>query len=186
MDVKSFKTVAFGGSRNFRGTKQAFELICAVYEAGAIVRVGCCVGADEYVIGTVVDSVHLAVNLQICSIFERYGYGACALSAVSAVLRAADSAWVEWRSGGGDDVPLAARLAARTKKVIDGADCFIALEPGPGTLKACAIAAKRAIPIFALAQSRPNPIPHHAGHWGPESLAGQAGWQWIPAQQSLF
>ena len=126
--------------------------------------------------------------MDIYTVFDRLGFGGSYyLSAYDAVERARGAgAVVHWMAGGGENVPLAAALATRTAAVIAGADAFVALHPGPGTLKACAKAAARGIPVYALAKTRPKPVPGQAGDWEPATLETVQVWRWHPAQKMLF
>lgn len=167
--------VGFVGSRSLPSVGCAGGLVEQVVAAarfgGRTVAVGCCVGADAAVLRAVLASQSSCssgdeAQLQVFAAFGADGAGACSLSAVDAVGEAAAVAfspghgcvarsWVRWLAGGGPSVPVARRLAARTRALVAFVgsrldSCLVAfLAPGSGrgTLFAVRLAVVAGLPV---------------------------------------
>jgi hypothetical protein len=144
--------------------------------------VGCCMGADGVVLGCVPTP-----RLRVFAAFGPDGQGACALSAVSAVcLVAATGAAVTWWAGGGPAVPLAARLARRTRAVMGAATSGLLLFPASpasrGSWLAARLAVAQGLPVVAVPLGfPPSALPALGpGRWA-ASPAFPGGWAWRPA-----
>lgn len=149
------------------------------------VAVGCCVGADAAVLAALPAS-----RLAVFAAFGPGGQGACSLSAVGPVgMACAAGAAVTWWAGGGLTVPLAARLAGRTRAVVSAASAGLLLFPASpssrGSWLAAQLAVARGLPVVVV------PLGFHAaalpllgpGGWSPSPLV-PGGWAWSAA--SLF
>lgn len=146
------------------------------------VSVGCCLGADAVALGCLAPS-----RLRVFAAFGPRGVGACRWSAVAAVsVCAALGAPVSWWAGGGLAVPLAARLAGRTRAVVSAASSGLLLFPSAplsrGSWLAARLALARGLPVVAFPLGfAPEQLPVLGpGAWQPAPWRG--GWRWAPAE----
>jgi hypothetical protein len=123
-------------------------------------------------------------RLAVFAAFGPGGAGACSLSAVGPVaLAAAAGASVRWWAGGGQAVPLPARLAARTRAVVAAATSGLLLFPASpssrGSWLAARLAVARGLPVVVVPLGFPaSALPAFgAGAWVPSGLVS-AGWAW--------
>lgn len=182
---------AFGGSRvlSLWASSLAGSVALAVLRSGAGLSVGCCVGADAAALSAAA-SAGLASGVSVFSAFgelppgSRQPLGACPVSAVAQVRRAvvAGASLRPW-AGGGSSVPLAVRLAARTRAVgaAASAGAVVFLAPGSrGSLSLARSVASRGLPVVAFPASPGASLPPLSprGRWVPLAAA--------PASLSLF
>ncbi|MBK1633554.1 hypothetical protein CKO31_22970 [Thiohalocapsa halophila] len=196
---------AFGGPRRIGPAEARLAARAArlLLDRGAEVVCGCATGADAAFMAAASDID--AERLQVCTAFGPVratpgvapaAPGACGHSAVRAVqLAAAAGAVVQPWAGGGPALPLAARLARRTRVVARastaGAVVWLRPRSRGSLLLARAIAARGlevvAVPLGCLPADLP-PL-DGAGSWRPPrsgSLAMElGGWCWAPAQRRL-
>jgi len=178
--------VGFGGSRSLVKSPLVAQVVAAVLARGSSVRVGCCVGADQLVVSAVL-AAGAGASLVVCAAFGPDSGGSCPVSSIAGVKAAASAgASVTWWAGGGPAVPLAGRLASRSKAVFAGCSVAVFFAPGSGSLLAAAGAATRQIPVFVFAAVQPPSLPGCPGSWVASSFVGFPAWQWTPAQASLF
>lgn len=184
--------VAVAGSRSLSvsGSAVVARVARELVASGCSLSVGCCVGVDVAALSAVP-----VTALRVFAAFGPGGAGACQWSAVAPVSAvAAQGGSVVWWAGGGCSVPLAARLAARTRAVVSAASsgvvAFFASPASRGSALACRFAAGHALPVVAFPLGFPGgalPV-LGAGAWAPVSGAGvwAAAWRWVPAQQGLL
>jgi hypothetical protein len=179
--------VAVAGSR--RLPLEASALVSAVARelvaGGCSIVCGCCAGADAAVLAALAGAGGCAAGapLRVLCTWGPGGAGAGLASAVGAVLTAAGAGVpVIWWSGGGPDVPLRARLAARTRAVVAEASAGCVVFPaspslaGSGSWLAAQCAVARSLPVVAFPLSFPAAaLPElGAGAWVP--VGGSRGW----------
>ena len=157
--------VYFGGSRNLQaGTPQAAVIpavVQAVLAAGHMVSVGCARGGDALVIQSVRPSSFS--HLRVFAAFAQSGAGSWSGSAVALVQQFAQAgASVSWLAGGGLQVPIIARLMARSVAGLVGSSAAVFFSPGVGSLKVAGVAVERGIPVFAFG-SKPSAPRGQAG-----------------------
>lgn len=191
---KVFMSIYFGGSRHISQIPP--QVIPQVLQAGQVVHVGCCVGADALCIQSSLCS-SLFSQVRVFSIFSQSGAGACGFSAVQVVQSfAAAGGAVQWLAGGSLSVPLVARLIRRSVAALAGCSSAVFFSPRSGSLAVASHAVQSGILVFALG-AMPAAIPSQAGHWCKVSAsvivpslsscpAGAFCWQWHSAQASLF
>lgn len=185
-------TVAVAGSRRLSSAASArvAALASELLDAGHRLAVGCCTGADEAVLRAAVARGQ-AHRLEVLCAFGPGGTGACVWSAGAAVeAAAAHGAHVVWWAGGGYAVPVAARLAKRTRAVAAaGAAGVVVCFGSPasrGSVLACREALRlgrplRALPVGCSVCAVPLP---EAGVW---RAAGRGGLlEWVPVQGALL
>jgi hypothetical protein len=180
--------IHFGGSRSLCSASAAVaQAVSQVLAVGAVVRVGCAIGADAQVIQAAL-AAGAASRLTVFAAFGQGGAGAWSGSAVSVVQAAAAAgAAVVWWAGGPASLPLRARLLRRSVAALSGCAASVFVSPGSGSLAVAAQAAQRGQPVFVLAASAaPLPLARCAGAWSPSSFAGLPAWQWVFNQKSLF
>lgn len=185
-------TVAVAGSRRLVSSQAepVAAIAAGLLDAGHRIAVGCCTGADEAVLQAAVARGQ-AHQLEVLCAFGPGGVGACTWSAVAAVEAAAvHGARVVWWAGGGPAVPVAARLAGRTRAVVLAGAGGVAVCFGSpvsrGSLLACREALRlgrslRALPVGCSASALPLP---EAGAWRAAARGELA--VWVPAQAHLF
>ena len=185
-------TVAVAGSRRLSSAAAARVAALAgeLLDAGHSLAVGCCTGADEAVLRAALARGQ-AHQLEVLCAFGPGGAGACGWSAVAAVeVAAAHGARVVWWAGGGCAVPVAARLAKRTRAVAAaGAGGVLVCFGSPasrGSVLACREALRLGRPLRALSASCSVcavPLPK-AGVWRAVGRGGLL--EWVPRQGSLL
>jgi hypothetical protein len=138
--------VALCGSRRLPPAGQALagRVARGVLASGRPLVLGCCTGADAAALG----ACPPGSAVRVLAAFGPGGAGAGRHSAVSRVAAfAAAGGAVSWWAGGGSAVPLAWRLAARTRAVVQaGSGGLVAVFGAPGSrgsLLACRAAAGR-------------------------------------------
>lgn len=179
--------VALAGSRSLPAS--ALPLVRAVVSSllagGCSLAVGCCVGADQRALGSCAPG-----QVRVLAAFGPAGQGACAWSAVSAVLaHASAGGLVSWWAGGGPRVPLRRRLAARSAAVARaatvGAVVFLASPHSRGSLIVAQGVARRGLPVVAFPLGFPaSALPRLGvcGAWVPAGSGGWVeGWRWVPS-----
>lgn len=198
--------VAVVGSR--RLPPEASALVAAVagelVAGGCSIVVGCCAGADAAVLAALAGAGGYAAGapLRVLAAFGPVSppwpaahYTAPGASRdYSAVAAVADAllagADVRWWAGGGPDVPLRARLAARTRAVVAEASALVVFPASPavagsGTWLAARLATDRGLPVVAFPLGFPPAelTELGAGQWvalpGPRVWIG--AWRWSPA-----
>lgn len=179
---------SWGGSRSLSPAVSALaaSVALAVLWSGAGLAVGCCVGADAVALSAAA-SAGVASRLAVFSAFGPLGSGSpagvCSLSAVGAV-RSAVAAGASLRSwaGGGVAVPLAARLASRSRTVAAAASAGVVVFLSPASRGSVLLAqsvAARGLPVVAFpAGGGVLPPLAPRGRWVPLSAA--------PASLALF
>jgi hypothetical protein len=196
--------VAVAGSRRLPPAGQLLinQVCFALAGAGAVVSVGCCVGADECVLNS-----YPVGALRVFAAFgpvsppwpapqgRYWAHGSSRpVSAVPAVAKALFAgAQVSWWAGGGPSLTLPARLVARTVAVVSAASAgvvvFFASPRSRGSALVVRLAVARGVPVVAFALGvAPMRLPVvGAGCWVACSSAGVwAGAQrWQPAQGAL-
>ena len=181
--------VHFGGSRALppAASSQVAAWVAAAAASGAGLHTGCATGADALVIQSAL-AAGLAGRLVVFAAFGPGGAGACGVSAVAAVSAAAQAgAQVRWWAGGSLRVPLAGRLACRSRAAVRGAALCVLFSPGSGSLAAAAPAALAGgAALLAIAPAAPAAPAGCAGAWQPSSHFGLPCWRWQPAQTTLF
>jgi len=199
LSITGAHVFAFGGSRALSdmGTARARSLAARVVQGGGSLVVGCAKGADAAAIaaaGALAPSrVHVLAAFGPVSPSwpapnARYSApGACAASAVREVAEHLHAGGrVSWWAGGGPDMPIAARLAARTRAVVAAAEGGLILVFGSpqsrGSLGAGRLAAARGLPVYAWALGFPpgQLPPLGPGRWvsGSGPLGLGACWVW--------
>lgn len=184
--------VAIAGSRSVSsaGASVVSRVVRELVASGCSLSVGCCVGVDVAALSAVP-----VAALRVFAAFGPGGAGACQWSAVGPVSAfAAQGGSVVWWAGGGCSVPLAARLAARTRAVVSAASSgvvvFFASPASRGSALACRFAAGHGLPVLAFPLGFPGgALPAlGAGAWSPAGGAGlwSGAWRWVPAQQGLL
>jgi predicted Rossmann fold nucleotide-binding protein DprA/Smf involved in DNA uptake len=184
--------VAFCGSRRLppAGRALAGRVAQGVLASGRPLVLGCCTGADAAALG----ACPPGSAVRVLAAFGPGGAGAGRHSAVSRVAAfAAAGGAVSWWAGGGSSVPLAWRLAARTRAVVQaGSGGLVAVFGAPGSrgsLLACRAAAAQGSPVVAFPVGfRGELLPVlGAGAWVPAGGSGvwSAAWRWQPAQRGL-
>lgn len=192
--------IAIGGSRSLSSLHVGAvrSVTRGLLDAGYSLRVGCAVGVDAAVIGSVPPAM-----VQSCHVFAAFGPtsppytapqgrysapGAWSGSAVATVARHVNLGGpVTWWAGGGQGVPGQARLAARTRAMVAqaSAGCVVFFsDPGSRGSALCArSAAARGLPVFAwpLGFSGLDLPSLGSGSWSrfsvPSPLAGCYIWQ---------
>lgn len=183
--------IHFGGSRNLsqKYASQVAQVVQVSLAAGASVRVGCAVGADQFVIHSAVSQPQ---NLEIFAQFAPSGAGAFSGSAVLSVAVAQElGASVSYLAGGSLAVPLRARLLRRSIAALRGcsfAVFFLAYPGKSGSLNTAAQAATMGIPVYVFPlgfPGQPTALKHLPGAWQQSSFAGFPCLQWA-AGPSFF
>jgi predicted GIY-YIG superfamily endonuclease len=186
--------VAVAGSRSL--PLEASAVVAAVARelvaGGCSLVVGCCVGADAAVLAALAGAGGAAAGapFRVLCAWGPGGAGAGPTSAMGTVLAAAGAGVpVVWWSGDGPDVPLRARLAARTRAVVAeaSAGCVVFFDSpaSRGSLLAAQVAVERSLPVVAFPVGfAPAQLPElGAGVWVPVGLGGVwiGAWRWSPA-----
>ncbi len=184
---------AVGGSRKLSpaGREVARYVAADLLRAGVRLAVGCCTGADAAFINCTIGR-GFARRLWIFSAFGPVqakaggvaAAGTCRSSAVSAVAAAKQSgaAIIPW-AGGGPELPIVARLRARTWQVAYAATAggvIVADGPlGPGSLLLASHLAAHGCPVYAM---QPGPVvpPPGPGGWAADHFLGLPCWR-LPA-----
>ena len=176
--------VALAGSRRLpvSGVSRVQGVVSSLLEGGCSLVLGCCVGADRAALGCCSPA-----QARVLAAFGPAGQGACAWSAVSAVLaHAAAGGAVIWWAGGGPRMPLRRRLAARSAAVAraatSGAVVFLASPSSRGSLIVALGVARRGLPVIAFPlgfSASALPLLGTQGRWVPVSsgVLGR-GWRW--------
>jgi hypothetical protein len=188
---------AIVGSRStpVSGIPQVGAICSALVVSGAPLSVGCATGVDAAVLSWALSSG--AVSSVTCyAAFGPGGQGAAgAVSAVSLVSRfEAAGGVVNWWAGGGPEVPVKARLAARASACVASAQggCVgILTSPySKGSVRALKRAASRGIVVFAVAVGFSGEcLPLLGiGQWRPCRSRSVPGgmWRWAPGQASVL
>ncbi|MHB8132893.1 MAG: hypothetical protein ACYDH1_01605 [Anaerolineaceae bacterium] len=164
-------------------------MVQASLAAGASVRVGCAVGADQFVIQSAVSHPK---NLEIFAQFAPSGAGSFSGSAVLTVAAAQElGASVSFLAGGPLSVPLRARLLRRSIAALRGSSFavfFLSQSASAGSLNTAAQAATLGIPVYVFPlgfAGQPVALRHLPGAWRPASFAGFPCLQWA-AGPSFF
>jgi len=184
--------VALCGSRRLPPAGQALAGRAArgVLASGRPLVLGCCTGADAAALA----ACPPGSAVQVLAAFGPGGAGAGRHSAVAPVAAfAAAGGAVSWWAGGGSAVPLAWRLAARTRAVVRaGSGGLVAVFGSPGSrgsLLACRAAAAQGSPVLAFPVGfRGELLPVlGAGAWAPAGGVGvwAGAWQWRSAHVPL-
>ena len=162
--------VAFGGSRDLSldWLPTVRRVVSAVHSTGHTMVVGCCVGADEYVLESVIDIGLPSSALKCLTLCDCSGEGGCSLTAISAVERYAQySSNVVFSAGGDAHIPLKARLVGRTHSVVRSADkamiLFFSDSTSIGTVGAGRMAVKRGLTVVGFGSRRLPSL--GAGDW---------------------
>lgn len=156
---------------------------------GRFLVAGCATGADALVLSAAL-AARAVSRVRVFAAFGPGGAGACRWSAVDVVSRfAAAGGSVIWWAGGGLHVPLAMRLALRTRALVASASALVVFFASPasrGSLLACRCATRSGLPIVAFplgfaAALLPPPGP---GVWQPVAGAGiwSGAWRWVPRE----
>ncbi len=198
--------VAVAGSRSLPvgGAGVVAGVVQSLLVSGRSVVVGCASGADEAVVSAVLAAGESG-RLRIFAAFgpisppwkaARYSApGAFRTSAVSAVASATlAGVSVVWWAGGGSNVSLCARLAARTRVVVSAASgglvVFFSSPGSRGSLLAARSAVGRGLPVVAFPLGFPAAqLPAlGAGVWSLVSgaSASASAWVWQSSQAGLF
>jgi len=199
--------VALAGSRRLSPAAAPLveRVTLALVRAGRSLAVGCCVGADEFVLSAVAGGRLPADRVRVFAVFGpvsppfrawRFSApGACRLSAVNPVAGALlAGASVSWWAGGGPSVPLPARLSSRTSAVLGVANGGLVVFPvsagSRGSLGAAHQAAHAGLPVVAFPMGFPaSQLPSlGSGCWVPAASRGlwANGWRWQSATLPLF
>jgi len=184
--------VALCGSRRLpsAGRALAGRVAQGVLASGRSLVLGCCTGADAAALA----ACPSGSAVQVLAAFGPGGAGAGRHSAVAPVAAfAAAGGAVSWWAGGGSAVPLAWRLAARTRAVVQaGSGGLVAVFGAPGSrgsLLACRAAAGQGSPVLAFPVGfRGELLPVlGAGAWVPAGGAGvwAGAWRWRSAHTPL-
>jgi hypothetical protein len=194
MGTLPFPAGVVAGSRSL--PPEASALVSAVareFIAGGCSMVcGCCVGTDAAVLAALAGAGGCAAGapLRVLCAWGPGGAGAGPTSAVDIVLAAAGAGVPVTRwAGGGPDVPLRARLAARTRVVVAEASAgcvvFFGSPASRGSLLAAQVAVERSLPVVAFPVRFPAAaLPElGAGTWVPVGGSGvwTSAWRWVPA-----
>src|SRR3989304_5746589 len=172
-------SVYFGGSRSLPSSPIVGQVVKAILRSGQSVTVGCATGADQQVIQSVRPSSFS--HLRVFAAFAQSGAGSWSGSAVALVQQFAKAgASVSWLAGGGLQVPIIARLMARSVAGLVGSSAAVFFSPGVGSLKVAGVAVERGIPVFAFG-SKPSAPRGQAGQWGASSFHGFTCWRFKPA-----
>lgn len=189
--------VSFGGSRSLPASSVPLvrSVVSAAWAAGAVVSVGCAVGADQAVVSSALacaaGGVPLSVSprLWVSAVGAPSGAGFWSGSAVASVRAAAAAgARVSWLAGGPVSVPLRARLLLRSRAALRGARCavfFLASPSSAGSLAVAGCAVSSGVPVFAFCSSVPCPPRGCAGSWVSSAFLGFPCWSWVPAGGQL-
>jgi hypothetical protein len=184
--------VALAGSRVLPASGSALVVRVAsdLAASGASFVVGCCSGADAALLSAVPDSVPPSL-VRCLSAFGPGGANSGRFSAVGAVSSFAGSGGsVQWWAGGPASVPLRARLAVRTRAVVNAADSglvvFFASPSSRGSLLACRCAVSKGLPVVAFPVGFPSGKlpPLGPGSWVP--WGGCGGFAWAQNQLHVF
>ncbi len=181
--------IGFAGSRSLPSVGRQGGLVSrvvgSVVGVGRSIGVGCCIGADAAVLRARLalalhpSTSHISVN--VFAAFGPGGEGSCPLSAVSPVcVLAAPLArspghgcyrpvTVNWWAGGGPDVPLHRRLAARSSALVRAVAAshqgamviFFGKGESYGSARTAALAHRAGLPVYAFGHV---PV-MGAGHW---------------------
>jgi hypothetical protein len=184
--------VALAGSRRLPpgGAALAARVARGLLGSGRSLVLGCCVGADVAALA----ACPVGVPVRVLAAFGPGGSGAGRHSAVAQVRAfAAAGGAVSWWAGGGPAVPLAWRLAARTRAVAragSGGAVVLFGSPGSrGSALACRAAAAQGSPVLAFPLGFPGALLPElgAGAWAPAGGAGvwAGAWQWRSAHAPL-
>jgi predicted Rossmann fold nucleotide-binding protein DprA/Smf involved in DNA uptake len=184
--------VALCGSRRLPPAGQALagRVARGVLASGRPLVLGCCTGADAAALA----ACPPGSAVRVLAAFGPGGAGAGRHSAVAPVAAfAAAGGAVSWWAGGGSAVPLAWRLAARTRAVVQaGSGGLVAVFGAPGSrgsLLACRAAAGQGSPVLAFPVGfRGELLPVlGAGAWVPAGGAGvwAGAWRWRSAHTRL-
>jgi len=184
--------VALCGSRRLpsAGHALAGRVAQGVLASGRSLVLGCCTGADAAALA----ACPPGSAVRVLAAFGPGGAGAGRHSAVAPVAAfAAAGGAVSWWSGGGSGVPLAWRLAGRTRAVVRaGPGGLVAVFGSPGSrgsLLACRTAAGQGSPVAAFPVGfRGELLPVlGAGAWVPAEGSGvwSSAWLWQPAESRL-
>lgn len=187
--------VAVAGSRRLPPGAAGLVARAAVALCGSGfgLSVGCCRGADALALSAVAGL--WSGRVACLAAFAPCGAGASPFSAVAAVRRAASlGVAVSWLAGGSLSLPLAARLARRTRAVVAQASAgcvlFLASPASRGSRLAAGCAVARGLPVLAFPLAFPGgALPSlGAGSWRPSGLPGlwAAAWCWVPDQAGLL
>ncbi len=181
--------VAFGGSRVLAPSYK--PLVSRVVAAALLrrplcsIRVGCARGADAFVVSAVL----------ACSAASRLAIFCVANPTSRSFARAAArGARVVSFAGGQPAIPIAARLALRSRRSVAGCAVvvfFLASAASRGSLGCAAAAVGGGSQVFAFCcgfSGAPAAPPGCSGSWQPACLAGSPCWAWQPAavQPALF
>ena len=178
-------SVYFGGSRSLPPSPIVGQVVRAVLSSGQSITVGCATGADQQVIQSI--GVSSFSQLRVYAAFDQSGAGAWAGSAVRQVQQFAEMGGsVSWLAGGGLQVPMVARLMARSITGLAGASAAVFFSPGTGSLKVAGAAVERGIPVFAFSNPMPGSPRGCAGSWVSAQFMGFPCWQWSSAQLSFI
>jgi hypothetical protein len=184
--------VALAGSRALPAPGPALVVRVAsdLAAGGASFVVGCCSGADAALLSAVPGFVPPSL-VRCLSAFGPGGAGSGRFSAVGAVSAFAGSGGsVQWWVGGPASVPLRARLAVRTRAVVNAADSglvvFFASPNSRGSLLACRCAVSRGLAVVAFPVGFfGSELPLlGAGSWLP--FGGFGGFKWVENQALIF
>lgn len=192
-------SVSFGGSRSLgaAGVSVARLVSSALLARGVSVSVGCAPGADAVCVSVFV-SAGAAARVRLFAVggpaggFPRPGVPAWVRGAVSA------GCSVAWWAGGGPAVPLAARLAARSRACVGSgvsAAVFVVSSPrSRGSFGAAAAAARGGVPVFVVAVGSFALPSLGRGRWvlssagavalGVAGVSGARVWRWVAARPS--
>lgn len=176
-----------GGSRSLLPSPLVGQVVASVLAAGHSVRVGCAVGADQFVISA---ALVQPARLHVFAAFSASGSGSWSGSAVAAVSAAASAgASVSFLAGGSLSVPLVGRLMARSRAALSGCAAsvfFLASPSSSGSLAVAACAVRVGQPVFAFCAAVPASPRGCFGRWVPAFFFSFPCWRWAPAQASLF
>ena len=189
------RVVAIAGSRALppTGHKVVARVTRAIIGGGCRIVVGCAQGADAACISAALDC-DAGRRLSVMAAFGQLGQGASrSVSNVYGVSSAvAGGAAVTWWAGGGESVPLAARLARRTRAVVGAADAgLVVVMSSPmsrGSLLAARTAAARGLSVVVVPMCfAVPPRDIGAGRWVQVERSGvwSGGWSWV-ADNDMF
>jgi hypothetical protein len=176
--------VALAGSRDLPASGSALVVRVAsdLAAAGASFAVGCCAGADAALLSAVPGFVPPSL-VRCLSAFGPGGAGSGRFSAVGAVSAFAGSGgFVQWWAGGPASVPFRARLAVRTRAMVNAADSglvvFFSSPSSRGSLLACRCAVSQGLPVVAFSVGFPSEkLPSLGpGSWLPWGSCGGCAW----------
>ena len=177
--------IYLGGSRVMSSALLPAVQAVVMRASSSLICVGCATGADQAVIQSAIAQGSI---ISIFAAFAQSGAGSFSGSAVSVVQAAAHAPGVSvsWLAGGSLQVPLVARLMARSVAGLRGASCALFFAPGVGSLKVAGYAVAHSVPVHAVCLVATALPRGQAGYWSQSGqVAGFPIWSFVPAQLSF-